>query len=142
MPFAIQNYPSWANVLVRTSRILAYAFASITGIAAVLFTPASITPATIVIIASMAFFGLVCLVGTLWQQYVIEWVSLFFLTGGICVYVVGLWIKSLSDLKYISASSVFTMLVLLLVVRLVDLTVYWLKNLRAAEISKGLEDDR
>lgn len=142
MPFAVQNYPTWAQITVRTARILAYAFASMTGIAAVLFTPASITPQTIVIISTMALFGLVCLVGTLWQQYVVEWVSLFFLVAGIVVYVTGLWIKSVGDTKYISASSFMTMLVFLLVVRLIDLTVYWLKNVKMAAISKGLEDDR
>lgn len=142
MPFAVQNYPKWAQIAVRTARILGYAFASLTGVAAVLFTPASITPQTIVIISTMAIFGLVCLVGTLWQQYVVEWVSLFFLAGGIVVYVTGLWLKAIGDVKYISAASVFTMLVLLLVVRLLDLTVYWLKNVRMAAISKGLADDR
>lgn len=142
MPFAIQNYPTWAEVAIRTSRILAYAFASLTGIAATLFTPSSITPATIVIISTMAVFGLVCLVGTIWQKYVIEWVSLFFLAGGISAYVVGLWVKAMGDPKFISASSVFTMLVLLLVIRLVDLTVYWLKVVKVAVISKEMEDDR
>lgn len=142
MPFAVQNYPKWAQIAARTARILAYAFAALTGIAAVLFTPASITPQTIVIIASLAFFGLVCLVGTLWQQYVVEWISLFFLAGGIVVYVTGLWIKALGDTKYISGSSIFTMLVLLLIVRLIDLTVYWLKNVKMAALSRELEDDR
>ena len=141
MPFAVQNYPTWAVVATRTARILSYAFAALTGIAAVLFTPASITPSTIVIISTMAFFGLVCLVGTLWQKYVWEWVSLFFLSGGIAIYVTGLWIGSLTNTKYISAASVFTMLILLLVVRLIDLTVYWLKIVRVAAISKGLADD-
>jgi hypothetical protein len=142
MPFAVQNYPKWAQIAARTARILSYAFATLTGVAAVLFTPASITPQTIVIISTLAFFGLVCLVGTLWQQYVVEWISLFFLAGGISIYVAGLWMKALTDVKYISAASIFTMLVLLLVVRLVDLTVYWLKNVKMATISKGLDDDR
>lgn len=142
MPFAVQNYPKWAQIAARTARILAYAFAALTGIAAVLFTPASITPQTIVIISTLAFFGLVCLVGTLWQQYVVEWVSLFFLAGGIVVYVTGLWIKALGDTKYISTASIFTMLVLLLIVRLIDLTVYWLKNVKMAALSRDLEDDR
>lgn len=142
MPFAVQNYPKWAQVTVRTSRILAYAFASLTGIAAVLFTPASVTPQTIVIISTLAFFGLVCLVGTVWQQYVVEWISLFFLSAGIAVYVAGLWVKALGDVKYISVSSIFSMLLLLLVIRIVDLTVYWLKNVKMAAISRGIEDDR
>lgn len=141
MPFAVQNYPQWAVLVTRTARILGYAFASLTGIAAVLFTPASITPATIVIISTMAFFGLVCLVGTLWQQYVVEWVALFFLTGGITVYVTGLWMGAVGNSKYVAVASIFTMLILLLVVRLVDLTVYWMKIVKVAAISKDLEDD-
>lgn len=141
MPFAFQNYPNWAILWVRTARILSYAFATLTGVAAVIFTPASITPQTIVIIATMALFGLVCLVGTLLQNYVVEWISLFFLSAGISVYVAGLWVGSLSSTKYIAAASLFTMLVLLLVVRLVDLTVYWLKIVRVAAINKEIEDD-
>lgn len=142
MPFAVQHYPHWAVVLVRTLRILAYAFASLTGVAAVLFTPNSITPTTVLIIASMGFFGAVCLVGTLWQQYVVEWISLFFLAGGISIYVVGLWVGALSNTRYVTAASVLTMLILLLLVRIVDLTVYWLKMVKVAVISKELADDR
>jgi hypothetical protein len=142
MPFAVQNYPKWAVIAVRTARILSYAFASLTGVAVVLFTPASITPSTIVIISTLAIFGLVCLIATLWQQYVWEWISLYFLAAGISVYVVGLWVKALGDVKYISAASIFTMLLFLLVVRIVDLTVYWLKNVKMAALSRDLEDDR
>jgi hypothetical protein len=141
MPFAVQNYPAWAVFWVRIARMLSYAFAAITGVSAVLFTPASITPQTIVIIATMGVFGLVCLVGTTIQNYVMEWISLFFLTAGISVYVAGLWVGALSSTKYIAAASLFTMLVLLLVVRLIDLTVYWLKIVKVAVISKELEDD-
>jgi hypothetical protein len=142
MPFAVQNYPQWAVVAVRTARILAYAFATLTGVAAVLFTPSSITPSRIAIIATMAVFGLVCLVGTLLQKYVIEWISLFFLAGGITVYVAGLWIGALTNIRYVTIASVLSMLVLLLIVRLIDLTVYWLKNVRIAVLSRGLDVDR
>jgi len=141
MPFAIQNYPEWAVTWVRISRMLSYAFATITGVAAVVFTPASITPQTIVIISTMAIFGLVCLIGTTLQKYVVEWISLFFLTAGIVVYAAGLWVGALGNLKYVAAASLFTMLVLLLVVRLIDLTVYWLKIVKVAVIQKELEDD-
>jgi hypothetical protein len=121
--------------------MLSYAFATLTGIAAVVFTPASVTPQTVVIISTMAIFGLVCLVGTTIQKYVVEWISLFFLTAGISVYVAGLWVGALSSTKYIAAASLFTMLVLLLVVRLIDLTVYWLKVVKVAVIQKEIEDD-
>jgi len=141
MPFALQNYPAWAVTWIRVARMLSYAFATLTGIAASVFTPASITPQTIVIISTMAVFGLVCLVGTTLQKYVVEWISLFFLTAGISVYVMGLWIGSLSSTGYIAAASLFSMLVLLLVVRLIELTVYWLKIVRVAVIQKELADD-
>jgi hypothetical protein len=141
MPFAIQNYPAWAITWVRISRMLSYAFATMTGVAAVVFTPASITPQTVVIISTMAIFGLVCLIGTTIQNYVVEWISLFFLTAGISVYMAGLWVGAVSNTKYIAAASLFTMLVLLLVVRLVDLTVYWLKIVKVAVIQKELADD-
>lgn len=141
MTFAIQNYPAWAVTWVRICRMLSYAFATITGGAAVVFTPASITPQTIVIISTMAIFGLVCLIGTTVQHYVVEWISLFFLSAGISVYVAGLWVSSFDNTKYIAAASLFTMLVLLLVVRLIDLTVYWLKIVRVAVIQKEIDDD-
>lgn len=138
---AIHDYPRWAEIAVRTTRILGYAFAAMTGLAAVIFTPASITPATIVIVASMGVFGLLCLAGSLFQKYIIEWISLFFLTGGICVYVMGIWITAFSNTRVIAAASMFTFLVLLLSVRLIDLTVYWWKNVKAASIVKELSDD-
>lgn len=141
MVFAIQNYPAWAVTWLRISRMLSYAFATLTGVAAVVFTPASITPQTVVIISTMAVFGLVCLVGTTIQNYVVEWVSLFFLTAGISVYCAGLWVGAFSSTKYIAAASLFTMLVLLLIVRIIDLTVYWLKIVKVAVIQKELEDD-
>lgn len=141
MPFAVQNYPAWAVTWVRIARMLSYAFATITGVAAVVFTPASITPNNVVIISTMAIFGLVCLIGTTIQRYVIEWISLFFLTAGISIYVAGLWVSSLSSTNYVAAASLFTMLVLLLIVRLIDLTVYWLKIVKVATITKEIADD-
>jgi hypothetical protein len=73
---------------------------------------------------------------------VLDWISLFFLAGGITVYVAGLWIGAMSNVRYVAIASVLTMLVLLLIVRLIDLTVYWLKNVRFAVISRGLDVDR
>lgn len=137
-PFAIQNYPLWAVIAVRTARILGYACAVATGIGAVVFTPSSVTPATYVIVGSLAFFGLVCLIGAVWQKYVWEWVSLFFLTGGISVYVVGMWLQVAGNHRFVASASIFTMLVMLLVVRLIDLTVYWVKNVKAAKLSKEI----
>lgn len=137
-PFAVQNYPLWAVIAVRTARILGYAFAALTGIAAILITPNSVTPATYVIVGSLAIFGFVCLVGAIWQKYVWEWISLFFLTGGITVYVVGVWLQAGTNPKVIAGASVFTMLVMLLIVRLIDLTVYWVKNVRAAALSQEI----
>lgn len=137
-PFAVQNYPLWAVIAVRISRISGYVFAVLTGVGAVVFTPASVTPATYVIVGSLAFFGFVCLIGAIWQKYVWEWVSLFFLTGGISAYVVGMWLQVAGNHKYVASASIFTMLVMLLIVRLIDLTVYWLKNVRAAQLSKEI----
>ena len=137
-PFTVLNYPLWADIAVRTARILGYAFAALTGVGALVFTPQSVTPATVIIVGSMAIFGCVCFVASIWQKYVWEWVSLFFLTGGIAVYVVGMWLQVGGNHKYVASASIFSMLVMLLVVRLVDLTVYWMQNVKAAQLSKEI----
>lgn len=93
-----------------------------------------------VIITLMLVFGLACLVGTLLANYIVEWVSLWFLTGGLALYVVSVWATALEHPTKLAGSFVLTMLILALTIRIVDLTVYWLKNVRAARIVRDMED--
>lgn len=140
-PFIIHEYPKWAERTVRGARIASYAFATLTGVAAVLFTPTSLKPEMYIIVGSMALFGLICTVASIGKFYVMEWVSLFFLTAGISSYVAAVWIAALSNVKFIAGASVFTFLVLLTLIRLVDLTVFWLRNVRAAKLRQELPHD-
>ncbi len=118
-----------------------YSMSVLTGVAAILFTPKSMTPAAWLIIGAMLVFGLACLVATLIQHYVIEWVSLFFLTAGLSLYVVSVWFTAFSAPTRIAGSAVLSMLIFALSIRLVDLTVYWMKNVRAAKIARDMDSD-
>jgi len=140
-PFIIHEYPKWAERAIRTARILSYAFSALTGVAALVFTPSSLKPEMYIIVGSMAVFGLICMVASLGKRYVLEWVSLFFLAAGITTYVAAVWISAISNSKVVAGASIFTVLVLLMLIRLVDLTVFWLRNVRAAKLRQELPDD-
>lgn len=140
-PFIVHDYPKWAEVSIRVGRILGYAFATVTGLSAIIFTPNSLKPEMYGIVGSMVVFGLVCMIAALGKRFIMEWVSLFFLTAGVSTYVAAMWVGSLSNVKYIGAASIFTFLILLMAIRLIDLTVYWQKNLQAAKLSKALGYD-
>jgi hypothetical protein len=139
-PFIIHEYPKWAERTIRSARIASYAFATLTGLAAILFTPTSLKPEAYIIVGSMALFGMICMVASSLKMYVLEWVSLFFLTAGISTYVAAIWVSSLSNIKVVAGASIFTVLVLLMLIRLVDLTVFWLRNVRAAKLRQELPD--
>lgn len=140
-PFIIHEYPKWAERTVRLARIASYAFCTVTGFAAIFLTPNSLKPETFAIVGTMALFGLVCTVASALKRYVLEWVSLFFLAAGITSYVAAVWLSALSNPKAIAGASIFTVLVLLMLIRLVDLTVFWMKNVRAAKLRQELSDD-
>lgn len=141
MPFIIHEYPRWAERTIRIMRIASYAFCALTGLAVVFLTPASLKPELYIIVASMAIFGLICLVATTLKMYVMEWVSLFFLTAGTLTYVAAIWVSSLFNPKFVAGASIFTVLVLLMLIRVIDLTVFWLRNVRATKLQKGLSND-
>lgn len=118
-----------------------YSMSVLTGVAAFIFTPASMAVGAYIIVAAMLIFGLACLVATLIQHYIAEWVALWFLTGGLALYVVSVWATAFSAPTKLAGSFVLTMLILALTIRIVDLTVYWIKNVRAARIVRDLEED-
>jgi hypothetical protein len=139
-PYRISEYPHWAEITVRTLRVLMYSMSVLTGIAAFFFTSTSMTPVVYVIVGAMLVFGLACLVGTLIMNYIVEWISLFFLTGGLSFYVLSVWFAAFSQPTKLAGSFVLTMLILALTIRIIDLTVYWIKNVRAARIVRDMED--
>lgn len=116
-----------------------YSMSVLTAVAAFMFTSASMSVAVYPIVAAMFVFGLACLVGTLIQNYIIEWVSLFFLTGGLSLYVVSVWFAAFTAPTKLAGSFVLTMLILALTIRIIDLTVYWAKNVRAARIARDMD---
>lgn len=140
-PFLIHSYPKWAEVIIRTLRIGSYALAANTGLAALLFTPSSLKPEMFVIVGSMLLFGTLCAVASALKRYVIEWVSLFFLAGGISVYTSAVWISAIANPKAVAGASIFTVLIFLMLIRAVDLTVYWLRNVRAVKQEQRLGND-
>lgn len=141
-PYTIHDYPAWAAFLVRVARTALYTCSVSTGACAIIFTPASLQKAGAgVIVGSMLIFGLVCLVGVLWQKYIIEWISLFFLSAGMSIYVAAVWISSINRPEVIAGASMFTMLVLFLIIRLIDLTVYWLRNFTAAKLNREMSNE-
>jgi hypothetical protein len=137
-PFVIHGYPKWADITVWILRTLSYAFCTLTGAAALLFTPASLKPEAYVIVGSMLAFGLVCMVATLFKRFIVEWVFLFFLTAGTSMYVASVWITALNNNKVIAGASIFTVLILLMFIRIIELTVFWQRNARAARLQQGL----
>jgi hypothetical protein len=139
-PFIIHEYPKWAERSIRVARIMSYAFSALTGVAALLLTPNSLKPEMYVIVGSMAVFGLVCMAAAITKRYVLEWVSLFFLTAGITTYVAAVWVSAISNPKAVAGASIFTVLVLLMLIRVIDLTVFWLRNVRAARLRQELPD--
>lgn len=116
-----------------------YSMSVLTGVAALVFTPASMAVGAYIIVGLMLIFGLVCLVGTLIQNYIVEWISLFFLTGGLSLYVVSVWFTAFAAPTKLAGSFVLSMLILALTIRITDLTVYWVKNVRAARIARDME---
>lgn len=138
MPFIIHEYPKWAERTIRFMRIASYAFFAVTGLTIILLAPALLKPELYVITGSMAVFGLICLVATTMKLYVVEWVSLFFLTAGVLTYVANIWAMAMTNVKYVASASIFMVLVLLMLIRLVDLTVFWMRNVRATKLQKEL----
>lgn len=138
---AVIDYPAWAEYTVWVTRSISYLFAALTGFAALVFTPASLRADTYVIVGSMLVFGLICLVASITRRYIVEWISLFFLTGGISIYVAAVWISTLQKPGSIAGASIFTVLVLLMVVRLIDLTVFWRNSVKAAKLSQVMTND-
>jgi hypothetical protein len=142
MPYTMREHPHWAQVAIRTARVLAYAASVTAGIAAFLYSSTVLTnPAALIMVCSMAIFGVACLVATLIMNYIIEWIALFFLCAGFSCYVVSAWFLASHDPTKIAGTAALTMLLLFLSIRVIDLTVYWLKNVHVARMAKELRDD-
>lgn len=118
-----------------------YSMSVMTGVAAYFFPSATMSPVGLLVVTVMLIFGLACLVGSLIMNYIIEWVSLFFLTGGLSFYVLSVWFSAFDRPTRLAGSFILSMLVIALTIRILDLTVYWVKNVRAARIARDLDSD-
>lgn len=137
-PFVIHGYPRWADITVWILRTLSYGFCTLTGAAALFLTPNSLKPETYIIVGSMLVFGLVCMIATLLKRFIVEWVALFFLSAGISMYVASVWVTALTNNKVIAGASIFTVLIILMFIRIIELTVFWQRNVRAAKLQTEL----
>jgi xanthine/uracil permease len=137
----IHEYPLWAERTVWALRVFGYAFAANTGAAALIYTPLSLKADQYIIVGTMLVFGIICMVSALMKRYIIEWIALFFLTGGVSTYVCAVWVSTLTTRTSIAGASVFTFLVLLMLVRVIDLTVYWRRNVQAAKLQAVIDGD-
>lgn len=143
-PYQLQvnDYPAWAVFAIKAARSALYTCSITAGVSAVMFTPHSLERnGAWLMVSSMIVFGAVCLVGVLWQRYVIEWISLFFLSAGMTIYVASIWVLALGRPSAIAGASFVTMLVLFLIIRLVELTVFWLKNYKAAKLNREMSNE-
>lgn len=138
-PYRISEYPHWAEIVLRTLRVLMYSMSVLTGVAAFLFPSSSMTAIGAAVVTFMLICGLGCLVGTMLMNWMIEWISLWFLTGSMSFYVLSVWFSAFAQPTRLAGTFVLTMLILSLMIRITDLTVYWVKNVRAARIARDME---
>lgn len=145
-PHRLQNSPPWANLLIRLFRFGIYACAGLAGVGVLVAS----TPSTgklfphIVSVAmgiTLLVFGLLCLVGTSLQKWVLEWVALWFLSGAILVYTVALWTAATGQLTRLAGASAISMLLLFMLIRCIELSVYWLQNVRVAQLKQAVLSD-
>lgn len=143
-PYRIHTYPKWADILVRVLRLLQYGSSVLAG-AAIILVPSpsiNITAHTMNSVLGIVLLvaGLLCLVGAALQRWVWEWVSLFFVTGAIGVYSVVICSGAFTNPTRLAGAGAILMLFFLLATRAVDLTVYWVKNVRTARIKQVMEE--
>lgn len=142
----MRDTPPWAQKLIRSLRLGTYAFASVAGAGVILAsTPSASSLFPQIMTNVMGFtlfvFGLLCLLGVLMQRWVMEWISLFFLTAAILVYTVAIWVGSVGHLAKLAGAGAIAMLLAFLLIRIVELTVYWIQNVRVAKIKQELADE-
>lgn len=123
-----------------------YAAAATAGFGALFLTPPSLNPESAAsafwIGSSLLIFGGVCLIGALLQRWVIEWLSLYFLAGALGVYAVAVISQILAGgVEKVALAGMMLMLFFSLLIRLIDLTVYWVKNVKAAQRKAHEHDD-
>lgn len=133
-------------MLVRVARLLQYGGAILAGAALILVSSPSVNKVSsgelnALLGCVLLVSGTVCLIGSSLQRWIWEWVSLFFVAGCIGVYTVALCTAAFHDSARIAGAGAILMLFFALTIRLVDLTVYWIKNVRTAKIKKVMEDD-
>lgn len=90
---------------------------------------------------TLTVFGTLCFLGTVTQRWVVEWVCMFFLSAAIMIYTLAIWSAAIGNVTKLAGAGAISMLVLLMLIRIVDLTVYWLQNVRAAKIKMAVLSD-
>jgi hypothetical protein len=142
----MQDSPPWANWLIRVLRFVGYSTASLAGLGVLIAsTPAtaslfprvvSISQGTVLIV-----FGLLCLVGASLQKWVLEWVSLWFLSSAILVYTVAIWAAVGGQPSRLAGAGALSFLLCFMLIRIVELTAYWVQNVRVAKLKQAVLPD-
>jgi len=132
-------------MLVRVLRLFQYGGAMLCGAGLILLPSPAVSSATSLALNGamgivLLVAGTVCLIGSALQRWVWEWVSLFFVSGAIGVYTVIICAAALHNPARIAGAGALLILFFALTIRLVDLTVYWIKNVRTAKIKQVIED--
>jgi hypothetical protein len=133
-------------MLLRVIRLLQYGSAVMAGAALVLVSSPSVNSVSTIALNNvlgcvLLVAGTICLIGAAMQRWIWEWVALFFVSGAIGVYTVAICAAAVGNNARLAGAGAILMLFFALAIRLVDLTVYWIKNVRTAKIKRNMEDD-
>lgn len=132
-----EEWPRWADNVVRTLRALAYFCAVLTGTGLVFLydRPSQVDLSTITLTGFMLLIaGAMALVSTLMKRWLLEWVAITGVLFGIFVYLVAIWSRVGEDLSALAGAGAITMLFLFLAIRFLDLTVFYKRYKRLSQV--------
>lgn len=132
-----EEWPLWADNVVRTLRSLAYLSALVTG-AGLLFVydnPSAVQLTTLTVTGLLLMIaGAMALVSTMLKRWMLEWVALTGVLFGIFVYLVAIWSRVGENSSNIVGAGAITMLFLFIGIRFMDLTVFYKRYKRLSQV--------
>lgn len=132
-----EEWPRWADNVVRTLRALAYFCAMLTGSGLLFFydRPSQVALATLTITGfTLLFAGTMALVSTVMKRWMLEWVAITGVLFGIFVYLVAIWSRVGDDLSSLAGAGAISMLFLFIAIRFLDLTVFYKRYKRLSQV--------
>lgn len=132
-----EDFPVWADHLVRTLRALAYLCAVVTG-AGLLFVYDNPSQVHMGILSTTGLMllvaGLMALVSTVLKRWMLEWVALTGVLFGIFVYLLAIWSRVGENSSSVVGAGAITMLFIFIAIRFVDLTVFYKRYKRLSQV--------